>query len=407
MLIKQTIGTVKHFHTVWKEVWFFLDTLIVLLSITSICLFLVRTYLVGNYVKALERVHHNEFVNYFFLFYIEDVMSYVAGFLVGIATIRLWKFLRFGSMFRKLERTLSIAASYFLSFAVLYLAMLVTFALTFYLLMGTQFTRVRTVARTMRIMTTMALKPREMVLEEFLHYKTAIFVITVYMIVLQLAMFTLIMIIVMAYLEAQLEISCVQVGYSIYNYIDERMNYIPTFLRYKFGFKRLKSGFDELQKVKPKSDKFIYLFSRLITTNRMLSMKYLTQCFIRNTYKHKTTNKLSDRDINLMLNVCRTVLIKPKEQEVDVFYKGRVQGQRLRFVDERQIEKIANITNIMLQEELPEFPEIEVTDKKLQTCSDSITEYGKMLRRCDLALKLVLDKWYIIERNIKKELKHR
>ncbi|XP_044270877.1 location of vulva defective 1-like isoform X3 [Tribolium madens] len=403
MLIKQTVTTLTNFRSVFKDIWFLIDSVIVIMSVLSISLFIFRTYMVGSYMKQLDIVQHNEFVNYFYLFYIEDILNYVAGFLVCIATIRLWKFLRFASMFRKLELTFEIAGNTFMSFAVAFFLLLFTFATAIYMVMGSYFEKVYTVARAARIMTTLALKPLEMELDRFLENNVATAYITFYMIVIQLLMFILIMIIVMAYIEAQLQIASEIFKYNIYDYMEERMKYIPMYLKYKFK-KRARAGFDGMLKVAPKPDKIIYLFCKIVTHNRMMGMKNLTQCIVRNKNKKKTS-VLSEYDSRLMLQVCRSVLIKPPVQEVEVFYKGRMQGQRLKFVDERKVEKIANIVNLMLQEKLPEFSHTRDLDATVQKCTQFITQGQQTLQRCNLGLKLILHNWYTVEEKFRKTVK--
>ncbi|KYB25631.1 hypothetical protein TcasGA2_TC034270 [Tribolium castaneum] len=402
MLMKQIVATVKGFPRVFKDLWFLIDCFIITMSVLCISVFSVRTYMVRTYWNQLEHVEH-KFVNYFHLFYIEDVLSYVAGFLICTATIRLWKFLRFASMFRKLELTFIIAGNAFMSFAVAFFLLLFTFAMAINMVMGNYFKKVYTVPRTARMMTTLALKPLEMELHRFLVNKVATIYITLYMVVVQISMFVLIMIIVMAYIEAQMQIASEVFKYSIYNYLEERMKYIPRYFKYKFK-RRARAGFEELLKVTPKPDKIIYLFCKIVTSNRMMAMKYLTKCLVTNKNRKKT-GVLSEYNSRLMLKVCRSVLIKPEEQEVEVFYKGRVQGQRLKFVDERRVEQIANIVNLLLQDRLLEFSQTGIEESTIEKCARSIKQDINTLQRCNLQLKLILHKWFSIEASLKKVLK--
>jgi hypothetical protein len=240
LFFKQSVGLIKNIHTFYKNVWLMVDIFIILMSISCIALFMIRMQLVGRYLRVLETMKRNEFLNYFHLFYIEDVLTFCAAVLVCIATVRLWKFLRFGMMFRVLERTLSIAAVPLAATFLYFMVLLVAFSLTLLTMFGNYFEHMYSLTTLMRLMVTITLTPDGMALNNFLTYKLAVFYLTLYILIINTFVVIFIIIVVGSYMQAQLEFSAVVETYSIKTYVQERIRYIPRYLRYKYG--RLKAG---------------------------------------------------------------------------------------------------------------------------------------------------------------------
>ena len=301
---KQSVGVIKRVRTFYKDVWFMIDFLIVLMSMACIFLFSFRMHLIKIYLNKLESIRRNEFLNYFYLFYLEDFLTVFAAVLVCVATIRLWKFLRFGTMFRVLERTLSISAVPLGSVTFSFTVLLVAFSIVIVILFGNEFEKLDTIVQTVRLLIIMSFKAGELQLSRFVDYKNAVFYFTAYSIVVKIVTFVYIMIIVMSYTEAQLEFSTTTDTYNIKHYVLEQMKYVPRLIRYKFS--RLAGG-QSKSKVEPKSDKFLYLNSYNVALNRMKMMEDVTKCAIRHINRPLS---VTDNDINLMLAICRHTFVK-------------------------------------------------------------------------------------------------
>ncbi|CAH1383290.1 unnamed protein product, partial [Tenebrio molitor] len=330
LLFKQSVGLIRKIHTFYKDLWILTDFVIILLSVMCIGLFALRMQMVGSYLDVLETVKHNQFLSYFYLFYIEDFLTLVAAFLVCIATVRLWKFLRFGVMFRILEKTLAIAAVTLLSATLLFVILLVASASALLLLVGNYFENIYYMVRIVRVMMTMALRPSEMAMTRFIPFKFAMFILILYVVILQITIVVYIMVIVMSYSKAQMEYSSELESYTIKHYVIERIKYLPRYIRYKYF--RLKGGQLMVEtKVEPKSNKFLYSNSFSLPSPRMRLMRYLLMCLIRNYKRFPNRGYVNDQDTRLMRAVCREFLVKNKnEGEVEVFFKGRMKGKRIK-----------------------------------------------------------------------------
>jgi hypothetical protein len=397
LLFKQSIGLIKKIQTFYKDVWLLTDVVIILLSVMCIGLFAFRMKMVGRYLDVLETVKHNQFLSYFYLFYIEDFLTLVAAFLVCIATIRLWKFLRFGVMFRILEKTLAIAADSLLSATLLFVVLLIASASALLLLVGNDFENMYYMVRIVRVMMTMALRPGEMAMTRFIPFKLAMLILILYVVILEITIVVYIMLIVMSYSKAQMEFSSDLESYTIKHYVLERIKYLPRYIRYKFF--RLKGGQLIIEtKVEPKSNKFLYLNSFSLPSPRMRLMRYLLMCLIRNYKRFPNRGYVNDQDARLMRAVCREFLVKNKDEgEVEVFFKGRMKGNRIKLVDEKRIEKVANIVNLLLQERSYDGLHQENRNATIQRCVKAIKNYQGTLQRCNVALKVISQKMKSVE----------
>lgn len=135
---KRSHGLITNFRSYFTDVWNVIDLFIIVMSFCCIILFSYRIVLVGEFLESLKYARKNEFISFDHLFVIEDILSVVAGLLVCITTIRLWKLLRFAQVFQKLERILLYSVS---PLAVLFccqLIIIVAFGVSGYILFGRQ-----------------------------------------------------------------------------------------------------------------------------------------------------------------------------------------------------------------------------------------------------------------------------
>lgn len=119
---KKANGLISDFKSYFRDVWNVIDLFIIAMSLSCIVMFNHRTVLVGDFLTKLKYAPKNHFISFDHLFEIEDGLNIVAGLLVCITTIRLWKLLRFAQVFKKLERILLYSL---LSLAVLFFCQVV------------------------------------------------------------------------------------------------------------------------------------------------------------------------------------------------------------------------------------------------------------------------------------------
>src|SRR5699024_8376763 len=103
----------------------------------------------------------------FYLFYLEDFLAVFAAILICVATVRLWKFLRFGMFFKILERTLARSFVPLLSVTFAFSLVMVTFAMTILSLCGNNFRHVSGVMKATELLLLMSLESSDVALSEF------------------------------------------------------------------------------------------------------------------------------------------------------------------------------------------------------------------------------------------------
>lgn len=94
----------------FSKIWNIIDLLIVLMSFLMFILFFQRNKYVINLLQEVERSEKNEFVSFYMAGFLDQILSYLAGFLIAAATSRIWKLLKFAFVFRLLGNTLSKSA---------------------------------------------------------------------------------------------------------------------------------------------------------------------------------------------------------------------------------------------------------------------------------------------------------
>lgn len=107
MVLKMWKSSVKEY---FRKVWNVVDLLIVLMSLAMVILFFERNKYVIGLLQEVERSQKNEFVSFIMAGLLDQILSCLAGFLIAVATSRIWKILKFAFVFRLLGKTLSKAA---------------------------------------------------------------------------------------------------------------------------------------------------------------------------------------------------------------------------------------------------------------------------------------------------------
>jgi hypothetical protein len=380
LLLKRSIGVIKHFRIFYKNFWFIIDLIIITMSLTCISMFVIRLKMVGEYLDALENLKHNDFIGYFTLFYIEDFLTVCTAFLVLISTVRLWKFLRFGLFFRIMETTLSSAAFPLLSATLAFFVVLMAFGLSGVLIFGNEFPELSTLLKIVATLIILSLKPDQFDITDFIEKPLDYWYFSVYLVLMQIILFIYIIIIIMSYVKAKLDFSVEAAPYRVSTFIQEQTRYIPKIFKQRYD--RISGGQEDKKLVKPKGDEFRYANSLSTQSNTLKSMKFITKCVMRNSEKgEEERENLTDYDVELMLEVSRGVLKSHEEDKIEIFFKGHFVGERIRVVDEERITTIAEVVELMLS------PKRKKPSAKGQV--GVVKKYQQSLMRCALELQKI------------------
>jgi hypothetical protein len=389
LMLKLSVGIIKNITTFYKRVWLMIDLVINVMSIICICMFILRMHMVEDYLNELEKVKHNEFVSYFSLLYVEDFLTYFAGILICIATARLWKFLRFGLFFRITERTLSMAAFPLFAVTFAFAVILTAFGLSGILIYGNEFPELSTFIKIVATLIQLSLKPDQFDLSDYLGIDVSYYYFALYLLLMQIILFVYIIVIIMAYMKAQLEFSVAPDSYTVGDYVQERFRYLPRLVRARV--ERMRGGEKEKSPVTPKADEFRYANSIGVQKSTLNSMRFIVSCIVRNMNQSEMEQaELTQHETEMMLGVCRQFVLKTYvDDEIELFFKGHFVGEQFQFVDEKRIDKMADFVRLMfafqVEEEVAPKP-----DRKMVQCSKMAKQKNKLLRRCNLMLKLMV-----------------
>lgn len=399
LMLKLFIGIIRHYKTFFKRFWLMIDLIINIMSIISVTLFIVRMKMVETYLEKTHIKNLSEFTSYFNMLYIEDFLTYFSACLVIFATIRLWRFLRFGLFFKILEKTLKISAGPLLGVTFNFFLILTAYGLSGVMIFGLEFPELSTFIKIVSTLVQLALKPDQFNMSDYTIYKIAYVYFATYLIMMQIILNTYITVIIMGYTRAQFEFSALPDSYTVNDYFAEKLDYIPKIIRFKI--KRLRGGQPQVKRlpVTPKADEFRLANSLSIYKGKMKSMRFIVSCIIRNIGQSEAEKAfLTPYEASLMLGVCNTFVLRISDAETqlgfDMFFKGHFEGQKIQLVDEQKINRIARFVQIFLKgEELVERKPDPVLDK----CSQLVQKKVHILKSCKLQLMLITKKLETVE----------
>ncbi|KAG5883388.1 hypothetical protein JTB14_012738 [Gonioctena quinquepunctata] len=111
LFLKLLLKIMKKKRLVLKDMWTIADITIISLSVACMFFYVERSFMVEGFLNDVEKSKHNEFINYFHLFFAETTLTIMAAILIFLATLRLWKLLRFLLIIKIVEKTLRLLVS--------------------------------------------------------------------------------------------------------------------------------------------------------------------------------------------------------------------------------------------------------------------------------------------------------
>ncbi|CAH1956466.1 unnamed protein product [Acanthoscelides obtectus] len=325
-----------------KDMWLLIDLVIVLMSIACLFLYVGRTKLVKQFLRKVEDAKHNEFINYFHLFYTESTLTIMAAVLIFVATLRLWKLLRFFQIIQVVERTLIYSMRVLWCLFLCHMIIIILFMFTGQLIKG-QNTNARGVIETVAVMSLMSFGfvfDPDLVEDYKLYYATFQLYSTIYSTVVVAVIST-------AYADAQLYYSDEKHEYSVQEYIRDEIRYYFEVIWIKWKRLRLTGGEDteddDARKVvTPKSDEFRFSECLTAPVSRLTTMLHLSLCVLRNISKHATY--FGAKDVATIRNAI-AYYFGSDSQEKAIFYEGRTVTGQVKLVDDRLFQRMENICN--------------------------------------------------------------
>lgn len=323
ILSKNLFKIYKTGKSYFKIMWNYVDAAIIAMSFACIILFLQRIGMILSFLRRVEQMKNNEHVSYSKLFFVEDLICVLGGILICIATVRLWKFLRFSPRFVVLEKTLLYAAIPLLALLFFHMLLVLAFAnagLVFFGLYSKGFRDVTSSVSTL-VFHSLGLYPDfDFDTMTNQHSGFGIVYYISYMLLIMVIYSVYVTIIMIASEQSRTEFSNQTQYYTMQRYVRDVGSYYLELLRVRLKRDRLRGGTDQstpkVRKIYPKALEHRYADCVTTTTTRMNAMATLAKAVVKTRYFPN-----EDIDYQLMAEVvsCLTVPHKLGESKDEIF----------------------------------------------------------------------------------------
>ncbi|KAF5284732.1 hypothetical protein FQR65_LT13434 [Abscondita terminalis] len=357
-----------------KDLWKLVDFLIIIMTIVCMGLYWHRLYSLKRFLRDLEKTRHNQFINYFYLVQVEYVLITMAFLLVCVATIRLWKFLRFIPDFKVFEKTLKRAGKLILGLAICHWIIWCMYAVLGDILFGTQ---LHYFHRTYATLTSLMLM--SMNLYPDFDYNALIRVgggyAYFYLISYALVMMTIynfyVSLLMIYYTECNTELSNVNEYYSLRKHItDELKQWKKMFKR---NIPRLSAGEDvkkekQKQKITAKEVGRRYADSITLSPEQLLNMLIISKSTIDNS----SSVKEPDITKSIATLLCSITKAKAKSEYKNclVGYSVSDDDSEHNIMFDQKLLDMEDIVRRMLEKSVQENSEFKAFEKTSQALYD-------------------------------------
>lgn len=336
--------------TYLKNFWSLLDLTIIVVSMCCIIMYIVRIRNIGRLLNAIETVKHNEFVNYFDLFYTHSTLNVIGALLVCISTIRLWKLMRFFKMVRMFEKTFLLLIGPVLALFLHHFIFVGMYALMTHILMGENSADFVDNKNSFKSLINMYLNfySNYVLLLGRTISRLEVTVMVIYLIVSKIFFSTYIVICVMAHLDARKLFSQYQdEAYSFIDYIKEELMFL--FAWFNLRKTHHKEPMIKKQVIYPKPDRYLCANCISTTKHSMDGMALVAALVLYNTiHTGDRDGALNEKRIEMMLMVCHYFLSEHVSKDhKEIFFKIH-EGEVLKIVDSRRIDKAKQVVDLIL-----------------------------------------------------------
>lgn len=360
-----------------------LDIVIVILSFTCLFLYADRARLVGIFLKKLDEAKHNEFINFFHLFYTDWTFTILAALLVFLATFRLWKLLKFMLIIKIVEKTLFFCFKPIICLCLWQFMILLSYGIAGMILFGDDSYGFRQLTSSI-----ITLLVRSLGFENHFNidgFQTRLqYVYYISFMIINLLINTLyIAIITISYNDAQIYYSNVE-EYTVIDFFKEKLYFYFKLFQVRIRNYRLRGGKNMVGKemVYPKLDE--HRFAQCITSpkNKIEAMLFVTLCMLRKLNKNKLKElNIQDRELIKNTIVC---LFRDDRSDNDIFYVSNLQGFEKTMVDDKVFIKMERIVQYLLTKE-----KLKRTDKQKRIYKEVCRFQKQKMEKMNESLELV------------------
>ncbi|KAJ8952129.1 hypothetical protein NQ318_018465 [Aromia moschata] len=334
---------------VFKDTWHVVDMVIILMSVSCLFLYAERSELVKQFLSKIEKSQHNEFINYFHLLYAETTLTVLAAVLVFIATLRLWKLLRFMVIIKVVEKTLILAAVPILCLFLRHIIIILCFMVTGVLLFGDQSDDFQTLLDAFETLLLLSVNFMSDFNLDVVNHGLAYFYYSAFTVLMLVYITLYVTVITIFYAEAQVYYSNLE-GYTVKDYVKEQYDYYTELGRVRWKSTRLRAGSNEArQDVYPKADEQRYADCLTVPSNRMRGMGLVARCVVRNANKRKVNAAvITNEDADV---IKRTIvnLFRSNSNKIEIFFMGNDENDKVKLVDDMTLLRMEKVVKALLK----------------------------------------------------------
>ncbi|KAG5861404.1 hypothetical protein JTB14_019672 [Gonioctena quinquepunctata] len=389
LFVRFVLKTVKKKKLVFKDIWTLADIIIISLSIACLFFFMERSFMVKIFLDNIEKAKHNEFINYFHLFSAEKSLTAIAAVLIFIATLRLWKLLRFLKIIKIVEKTLRL--SILRLFFVFGYQMMLVFA---FQLIGTILFEDQKRFRDDQdsFMTLIQLALCFLKTYDFQSVRAPLerSYFSIYLIISLIFLNFHVAVITTCYREAQLYYSN-RKTYNVFDYLCEQYQYFKKVLTMKMERFRQRGGQDgstsaDRKIVFAKADEHRYAKCLTIHKNKMNAMLYITIGILRNMKSIRGPRK----NYGNIMKIITANITRKDSQEVEYFFVKESTHNRANLVDDLVLKKIELFLTMLLtkKDQKEELEEEKNYDEKFGEIVENLYRVLKFLREANIGLDI-------------------
>lgn len=254
--------------------WNVFDVFIITTTICSIGVYFYRAFLTSTLIDTLETSSNNDFVSFAPVMHFTYLIQIVHAMLICMTVIRLWKYLRFGLVFRIMENTIVESRGPILTLFCYHLIAIAAFSLTGFLIFGNDEQYFKNITTSTSTLVLLSLNLYFFDLKKVLsNHGTLGFIFFVVFVLFMLGIYTFyIAIIIMYYQKSTVKFSNLREIYTVKEFVSDEFEYSLELLKLRCK-KRLRGGQnkDPVEMVYPKALEHYYANVLIITSTKQSS----------------------------------------------------------------------------------------------------------------------------------------
>lgn len=253
--------------------WNVLDIFIIITTICSIGINFYRASLISTLIDLLETSSNNDFISFAPVMHFTKVLQVVYAVLICMTVIRLWKYLRFGLVFRVMENTIVESRGPILTLFCYHLIAITAFSLTGFLIFGNDDQYFQNIVASTSTLVLLSLNLYFFDLNEVLSKHGSLgYLFFMVFVLLMLGIYTFyIAIIIIYYQKSAAKFSNLREIYTVKEFVRDEFEYSMELLKLRCR-KRLRGGQNKnsVEMVYPKALQHYYANSKIITSMKPL-----------------------------------------------------------------------------------------------------------------------------------------